>query len=118
VKKASDTQFARQRLVDYRRRADARLAQLFDEKRRGMRALPFAVDRYFELMGEYALRGGKRVRGLLVELGFEAVAGAPGAAVLEAFVRAAARVPPRLRRRDGPRRAAPRRREPARSGGP
>ncbi len=74
-------------LADYRRRADMRLAVLFEEKRAEVALQPFAVDRYVAHLEEYALRGGKRLRGALVELGFQAIAGTPGTAApnVEAF---------------------------------
>ncbi len=80
----SEAEVAIERLADYRRRADERLAQLFEEKGRGLRSQPFAVDRYFGLMGDYALRGGKRMRGALVEVGCEAMGAKRGPEALEA----------------------------------
>lgn len=60
-------------LEDYRRRADARLATLLKAENQALAVEPFAVDRYHALLAEYVLRGGKRLRGGLVELGFQAV---------------------------------------------
>jgi geranylgeranyl diphosphate synthase type I len=71
-------------LDDYRGRADERLARLLAEENRGLLAEPFAVDRYHALLSEYVLRGGKRLRGALVVLGYQAVSPASDARALEA----------------------------------
>lgn len=70
-------------LGDYRGRADARLAQVLEEQAGRLRSLPFGLERYHRHLREYALRGGKRLRGALVELGFEAITGRAGAEVLD-----------------------------------
>jgi geranylgeranyl diphosphate synthase type I len=73
MSKRPDSNEALVLLDAYRRRADARLAALFASKQDEWRTRPFAADRYVSLLGDYALRGGKRVRGALVVLGHEAV---------------------------------------------
>lgn len=62
-------------LADYRRRADARLDEVLLVRERRLQGLPFDTASYFAHAREYALRGGKRLRGALVELGHAAVRG-------------------------------------------
>lgn len=71
-------------LTVYRRRADARLAVVLADKERALSAMPFGVDRYHALLREYALRGGKRLRGALVVLGHEAIVPATSERAYEA----------------------------------
>lgn len=71
-------------LDGFRRQADERLRELLTEREAALGGLPFETDRYHALLREYALRGGKRVRGALVSLAFEAVSGRPAAEALDA----------------------------------
>ena len=80
----TDPAIAVRYLTDYRQRADVRLSELFAAKRSEVAGQPFAVDRYVAQLEAYTLRGGKRLRGALVELGHEAVAGASGRNAFEA----------------------------------
>ncbi len=70
-------------MKDYRERADARLAELLAEQGRSLGARPFGAARYHALLADYTLRGGKRLRGALVQLGFEAAAAQSSPAALE-----------------------------------
>lgn len=71
-------------LEEYRVRADARLGVLLSDENRSLSSMPFGVGRYHALLAEYVLRGGKRLRGALAVLGYEAVAGRPDDRALEA----------------------------------
>lgn len=71
-------------LEGYRVRADARLDELLSAREAVMATLPFAPAAYHAHLREYVLRGGKRVRGALVTLGYEAVTGRPRSEALDA----------------------------------
>lgn len=62
-------------LEGYREQADARLDELLSAREAVMATLPFAPAAYHAHLREYVLRGGKRVRGALVTLGYEAITG-------------------------------------------
>ena len=70
-------------LSDYARRAEPRLKAFLAEKRSQLAGLPVPFP--FDVLEEYVLRGGKRLRGALVLLGHEA-AGGDAAAVLDASI--------------------------------
>lgn len=71
-------------LQAYRVDADTRLETLLVARETKLSPLPFEPAAYHAHLREYVLRGGKRVRGALVRLGYEAVSGRPGADVLDA----------------------------------
>lgn len=71
-------------LGTYRTRADARLEQVLRGRNEGLAPLPFGVAGYTRLLTEYVLRGGKRFRGALVLLGYEAATGRDRWEVLDA----------------------------------
>lgn len=71
-------------LEAYRADADTRLRSLLLEREAALTALPFEPAAYHAHLREYVVRGGKRVRGALVKLGYEAVSGTSGARVLDA----------------------------------
>lgn len=71
-------------LQAYRFDADARLQSLLLTREATVSSLPFEPAAYHSHLREYVLRGGKRVRGALVMLGYEAVSGRPGSQVLDA----------------------------------
>lgn len=62
-------------LEQYRAVADARLDAMLSAKEASLASLPFAPAAYHAHLREYVLRGGKRVRGALVTLGYQAVTG-------------------------------------------
>ncbi len=74
----ADLEAARALLEAYRARADTRLAEILDAEVEAAKALPFQTARYLALLHDYALRGGKRLRGALVLVGYEAAAGEDG----------------------------------------
>jgi geranylgeranyl diphosphate synthase type I len=71
-------------LKRYRVAADARLEALLLAREAKLEGMPFGVARYHALLRDYALRGGKRLRGALVVLGHQAVVPATSARALEA----------------------------------
>lgn len=71
-------------LQGYRTRADDRLRRLLVEREQTLASLPFEPHVYYAHLREYVLRGGKRVRGALVSLGYEAASGRSGGQVLDA----------------------------------
>lgn len=77
----SGTEAAKAYLKAYRARADARLEAVLREREGRLAALPFGTAAYHAHLTEYALRGGKRIRGALVELGHAAAGGEPAAAL-------------------------------------
>lgn len=68
----------------YRAQADQHLKRLFATRHAIHKALPFGGGSYFEHSEEYVLRGGKRFRGAMLLLGYEAAGGAGGRENLEA----------------------------------
>lgn len=72
-------------LSEYRDRADAALRHLFAGRREFTSRLPLGASRHYAHLEEYTLRGGKRVRGALVLLGYEAAGGADGRASASAL---------------------------------
>jgi len=63
-------------LADYSRACDPRLREFLDRKGEGLASLPVDLRPAHALLRDYALRGGKRIRGALVLLGCEAAGGA------------------------------------------
>jgi geranylgeranyl diphosphate synthase type I len=72
-------------LLDYARRCEPRLRGFLDEKSAGIGKLPVDLRPAFAQLRDYVLRGGKRLRGALVEQGALA-AGGDVAAALEPSV--------------------------------
>jgi geranylgeranyl diphosphate synthase type I len=72
-------------LTGYARLAEPRLAAFLDDRLAEASRLPVDLREEFSALREYVLRGGKRLRGALVVLGFEA-AGGPPADALEASI--------------------------------
>ena len=62
-------------LIDYARRAEPRLREFLEMKRRAFERVPVGLLDAFSLLTEYILRGGKRLRGALVLLGHQAGGG-------------------------------------------
>ena len=73
-------------LVDYARRCEPRLRSFLEGKRAQIEKLPVDLRPAFMQLRDYILRGGKRLRGALVEEGFKAGGGGDPAAVLDASV--------------------------------
>ncbi len=74
---------ARAYLADYARACEPRLREFLDRKGERLASLPVDLRGAHALLRDYALRGGKRIRGALVMLGNEA---AGGSGVLDASV--------------------------------
>jgi len=70
-------------LLDYARRCEPRLRNFLDAKAASVADLPVDLKPAFAQLRDYAVRGGKRLRGALVEQGFKAAGGADAAAALD-----------------------------------
>lgn len=62
-------------LIDYARRAEPRLRELLEQKRRAFERSPVGLLDAWRALNDYVLRGGKRLRGALVLLGHKAGGG-------------------------------------------
>ncbi len=63
-------------LAEYTRLAEPRLREFLESKRRIFAASPVALSDTYSLLCDYVLRGGKRLRGALVLVGYRAAGGA------------------------------------------